>query len=163
MQTPLAPLALAILLGCSAPRLVVDAPTTTAPAASASPTDAPPASVAVGAEETPLRAGETWSGTYECPQGVTQLELRIRRVDGYEVEARFAFLHAPSGATGEFALRGLYSPGARYLRFVAGDWITRPPGYETVDLDGNVSPDGRVFAGRIDTPECGKFSVQRTP
>lgn len=163
MQARLGIVALGVLLGCSASRPVVDAPTTSAPVASARPAESLPLAVAVQVEETPLRAGETWSGTYVCPQGVTQLGLHVRHVDGYEIEATFAFVHAASGATGEYALRGLYTPGTRYLRFVAGDWITRPPGYETVDLAGTVSADGRVFAGRIDAPQCGEFSVQRPP
>jgi hypothetical protein len=165
MQARLGTLTLGLLLGCSAPRPVVDAPTTSEPVASARPPESKPLPVAsdVHVEETPLHAGETWSGTYTCPQGVTQLGLRIRRVDGYDVEATFAFLHAPSGATGEYALRGRYTPGTRHLRFVAGDWIKRPPGYETVDLAGDISADGRSFAGRIESPECGEFSVQRPP
>jgi len=163
MQTRLGTVALWLLLGCSTPRPIVDAPTVSTPVASARPAESALPAVAVDASETPFKAGETWSGTYTCPQGLTSLGLRIRRLDGFEIEATFAFKHDPSGATGEFALRGRYTPGTRYLRFVAGDWITRPPNYETVDLEGHVSADGRVFAGHVDAQGCGEFSVQRAP
>lgn len=153
--------ALLVLLGCSAPG-AVDAPTTTATVAipAASPAPAPSRPVAV-VEETPLRAGQTWSGTYVCRQGETHLELRIRRVDGYEIEATFDFAHAPSGAMGAFAMRGVYAPSTRYLKLAAADWITRPPGYVTVDLAGQLSDDLRTYSGKVEGPDCGEFSVQR--
>jgi hypothetical protein len=110
----------------------------------------------------PFRAGDVWSGTYYCPQGNTDLDLEIQEVNGRDVWAIFSFRHAPTGTSGHFELAGEYQPSSKRLKLVAGDWIgLQPPGYATVDMEGNVDASNVVFTGRILAPGCGPFSVRR--
>ena len=102
-----------------------------------------------------MRPGETWTGTYVCPQGETQLALRVRRVDGYDIEATFGFVHAASGASGQYALRGKYTPGTRLLRFAAGEWITRPPATSRWISRGTSAPTAGSSPARSTRPGAG--------
>ncbi len=159
--------ALATLAGCSPAPAFVSVPLEpqNAPVASASaPKDPPPGlPVAVEAAGSPWRIGDTWTGSYECTQGQTDLRLHVRGVQGGDLDVVFDFEHAATGAAGQFEMSGKYDPASRRLRLVAGEWITRPARYVTVDLEGRTSADGRTFAGRVPTAGCGAFSVHRSP
>ena len=112
--------------------------------------------------EMPFRSGDVWVGSYYCPQGTTELELEIEEASGREImSAIFSFRHAPTGVSGRFGMSGSYQPGARHLRLEAGEWISQPLGYNTVDMDGVVDSSDVVFSGRIVAPGCGVFSVRR--
>lgn len=108
----------------------------------------------------PFRAGDTWRGTYQCGQGVTNLELKIVRVSELDVEVTFDFVHDGSNAAGSFQMSGKYRKQSRKLKLVAGDWVVQPPGYVTVDLDGTIEGDG--FSGRVLTPGCTTFKLRRS-
>jgi hypothetical protein len=154
--------ATAALFDCSATPPVVDAPVTTQPAPRLQ-VQADSAPQPDAGDDAPFRAGELWRGTYLCAQGVTELQLHIERVDGLDIGALFEFAHTDSGASGEFEMSGAYKSPTRRLRLVAGKWLSQPPGYVAVDMEGRVSPDGRSYSGRITTPGCGEFSVRRVP
>jgi len=118
---------------------------------------APQVPVSSPAAPAAFRAGEVWRGTYRCAQGETDLEVRITSVQGDDVEAVFAFSHAPSGAEGAYTMHGTVSNG--HAVFAPERWIRRPPGYVTVGMRGRVA--GSAFDGRIDNPTCGAFHVRR--
>jgi hypothetical protein len=161
MRAPAAVFAFA-LTGCTTTPAVVIAPTLPPEAAPA--TRPAPVAVMPAAQEgtdNPWATGETWTGHYVCPQGPTALQLHVLRVQGLNVDAVFDFEHAASGASGQFEMNGHYDPGTRRLHLVAGDWLARPPNYVTVDLDGRVSSDGRIYSGWVSAVGCGTFLVRR--
>jgi hypothetical protein len=118
-----------------------------------------PALPGSGAEvSSPFARGQVWSGTYECPQGETDVDFIIADVAGDRVRAVFDFFHAPSLAAGSYVMDGVYDPSTRMVRFSPGDWIERPPRYVTVGLVGVVR--GGRFAGDITHETCGGFDMR---
>lgn len=129
---------------------------------------APPPEAAPQAPENPLvdnpfDAIRRWTGDYDCPQGTTDMKLTITGVRGRQVEGIFGFHHVPSGAAGSYFTHGTYDQATRTIVFHPGDWIERPPNYETVSVRGDVAADGSLFAGRIDHPRCGAFRLRPDP
>lgn len=124
------------------------APSVSAAAIAAAPAGPPPV----------FTTGETWTGGYFCGQGQTSMSLRITRSQP-DVGAVFNF--SKGAVTGNFMVNGVYSPGTRHLHLAPGNWIHQPPGYVTVALDGEVSPDGHQFSGVVQGPGCSGFSVKR--
>lgn len=110
--------------------------------------------------DNPFDVIRRWTGDYDCPQGTTDMKLTITGVRGRQVEGIFAFHHVPSGAAGSYFTRGTYDQATRTIVFKPGDWIERPPNYETVPIRGDVARDGSLFAGRIDHPRCGAFRLR---
>lgn len=121
----------------------------------------PPAVVAAppAVPANPFVQTRLWSGEYFCPQGMTNMTLRVTRVDGDEIDAVYAFRHIESGAAGSYRTRGHFDVSTRTVTFSPGSWISRPPNYVTVGMEGRVADDGSMFAGRITHPRCGMFSL----
>lgn len=108
--------------------------------------------------DNPFRAGEAWRGTYTCTQGLTDLVLRITRVEGSRVEATFDFDYR--GTRGSFAMSGDFDPSSRRLALRPGRWIRQPRGWMTVGMAGTV--DGDTYSGRITGADgCTTFRVRR--
>ena len=115
----------------------------------------------------PLKNKQTWSGYYVCKQGTTSLILRINSVteikntDILNVEAIFDFDYANGRTVGKSNLYGQYNPKNRTLLLNPGEWIQRPPGYESVGMDGKISSDGKHYTGKIRSPSagCSEFNV----
>lgn len=122
---------------------------------SASP--APPEPLAV-APENPFALTRTWVGEYDCPQGLTDMRLKVVGVRGERVDAIYEFRHAPTGAAGSYHIRGHYDFRSGRVSFSPGSWIERPPNYVTVGLEGRI--DGVRFEGHITHPRCGMFSLR---
>jgi hypothetical protein len=110
--------------------------------------------------DNPFAFTRTWVGEYDCPQGITDMALRVVGVRGDRVDAVYEFNHASSGASGRYNIIGRFDPETRVVNFAPGDWIERPPGYVTVGMRGRVSNDGVTFHGRITHPRCGTFSLR---
>ena len=108
----------------------------------------------------PFVAQRTWVGEYDCPQGRTQLHLRVIDARGTWVRAIFDFHHAPSGAAGQFYVAGPFDETSGRVRLEPGPWIEQPPNYESVGLDGQIAVDGRRFTGKITHPSCGAFRLK---
>lgn len=137
----------AIGLACCAPHTTASPP--------AAPTSAP---VVKDADVT-----GTWIGDYRCPQGKTGLRLTVEQHSTGVVSGTFEFFPVPENPSvpeGSFAMMG--SVSGRQLTLAAGNWIQRPPGYETVGVSGEISPGGDSYAGKIQNPDCGSFSVRRS-
>ena len=77
----------------------------------------------------------------------------------YPVSAVFDFNFNNGQATGAFNLKGRYYPETRRAVFEPGSWIVNPNGYRAVGMKGQVTGDGRTFAGSIVSAGCGDFSV----
>jgi hypothetical protein len=155
--------ALAMTVACSAEPRAVVAPTTEAPAGSrpAAVAEAGAPRVPHPSNQMPFEASETWSGTYVCAQGLTQAELTLVRVHGDQFEALFSFHHDPTGISGEYEMTGLYTAETRNVHLTAGDWVTQPPNYVTVNFDGRIAPDESSFSGRVIGPGCSSFTLRR--
>jgi hypothetical protein len=121
---------------------------------------APPPNPDAGAPTNPFSAGDAWIGTYECPQGLTNLAVVIESVDGNSMNARFDFV---VGATpGSFELTGSFDPSTREATFMPGSWVSQPTsGAPAVGMDGFVDLSGQNYSGNITTMGCGAFSVTR--
>lgn len=111
-------------------------------------------------EDNPFDRTRTWIGDYDCPQGTTALTFRILEVTGKRIKAVFEFHHVDSGAAGKYLMHGRYDARTRTASFRPGAWLKRPPDYVTVSMKGDLALDGSLFAGRIEHPECGAFTLR---
>lgn len=110
----------------------------------------------------PLQVDSIWKGKYTCPQGETDLDLKVLESDPEHVLAVFEFSHSPSGAKGSFYLHGKYDSDSRELKLTSGKWINRPFHYLPVDMDGKLSEDLKRYEGVIPNFGCGAFSVTKS-
>jgi hypothetical protein len=175
MHRGLLALALGVALAFGAPGIagcrdaaVVQAPiapaaiATIAPVAAAADADAgaPGAASSKGPRDMPFSAGQAWRGAYTCPQGLTEMVLRIVKTEHYQVDLVFEFSHADSGVQGSYEMHGEVDPERRTVHLDAGAWHVQPPGYHAVDLEGRITPTGRLN-GKVLHPQCGTFSVKK--
>ncbi len=110
----------------------------------------------------PFEKLRTWVGNYDCTQGNTGMALRILDVRGRVVRAIFDFTHSASGADGSYIITGTFDPETRRVRFDPSQWIARPDHYLMVPMEGEISADNSLFAGKIDYPGCGAFKLKPT-
>jgi hypothetical protein len=106
----------------------------------------------------------TWTGTYTCGQGATGLRLEVGGSDEASLSAVFGFSALPDNPgvpSGSFAMTGTQFGSNVDLR--GSEWISRPSGYQTVDLSGLVSDDGATFDGRVRDAgaQCTTFHLTR--
>lgn len=100
-------------------------------------------------------------GRYLCAQGWTDMTLTVVDVEGNRVQMRGDFVHAASNTRGSYLLRGFCLPRTRRMLLSPQAWVQRPPGYMMVGMTGSLSPDGRLFSGRMRNSSCGDFSFTR--
>ncbi len=106
----------------------------------------------------------TWRGSYVCLQGTTGLTLTIRAKGDDSITATFSFHAVPSNPTvpsGSFVMKGQLGSDPTHLRLAAGAWRKRPPGYVTVDLEGDYNPKSGEYFGKVDFAGCSDFTVRR--
>lgn len=151
MTTPLRSLPLLLVLaGCAS--AAAEAP----PAAPAPPL----APHLVIPDATPMSG--VWEGSYECAQGITGLLLRLQGHPDGRLEGVFEFSAVPENPevpSGSYRVYGRVSPGW-VVTLQAGEWLVRPPDYETVPLVGRVVADPVRIHGFVDDPYCDAFSVE---
>jgi hypothetical protein len=156
-----------VVLGVVLARTVLrdEAPTATTVAAAPRPpaTTAPagPAPVRKSAAPGYTWALGTWTGTYTCAQGLTNLTLEIEGDSRDELTARFLFEGRPGSGnpSGAYTMRGKLS-GARVV-LEPDEWLDRPAGYVMVGLEGRLSADGAVLNGTVTERPCTTFTVRR--
>jgi hypothetical protein len=105
----------------------------------------------------------SWHGTYVCSQGVTGLTLAIKPSGLRSVSATFSFYAVPRNPavpSGEFAMIGRLVQGG-HLELRAAAWRTQPPGYVSVDLDGDYDPFSGEYRGHVRGPGCSLFRLRR--
>jgi hypothetical protein len=120
----------------------------------------PPEAPLAVAPENPFALTRTWVGEYDCPQGLTDMKLRVVGVRGERVDAIYEFRHGPTGAAGSYHIHGRFDFESGRVSFSPGAWIERPQNYVTVGLEGRVGGNGERFDGRIRHPSCGMFSLR---
>lgn len=104
-----------------------------------------------------------WSGTYECIQGVTALELTLRGNAHGIVHGTFAFAPTPQNPevlTGRYPVLGRLTGTSLVLRPI--DVTEMPGSYVPVGIQATVAQDGVRMAGWIEGPSCGAIFVERT-
>ncbi len=110
----------------------------------------------------------TWQGTYICAQGLTNIKLVIAAKSPSKINAIFLFYANANNQTvpsGSFRMEGnlkrLNSPEIPdVLELKATEWISRPSGYITVDLQGNIDySQNRIVGNVLNTPGCSNFDV----
>ena len=99
----------------------------------------------------PVAAGDIFTGSYVCTQGITGLSVVI---DSWSESplARFIFFPLPQSiheCEGEFHLTGSWTAASRSLEFIPGDWIRNPCGFGSVGLRGTLSDTGVEYSGAI--------------
>lgn len=139
-----------------------DASTTTA---STEPDDTTTESTEPASDEAVDSVVGSWSGTYDCAQGLTVLDLDIEPGDAPgEVTAVFSFSAHPSNPdvpSGSFEMSGTAS-AADGLVLEPGDWIDQPPTFSPVGLTAPLPTVPNVLQGQVqDAPGCTRFQVSR--
>ncbi|MDQ2813948.1 MAG: hypothetical protein M3Z75_19295, partial [Actinomycetota bacterium] len=103
-----------------------------------------------------------WTGTYDCSQGLTGVQLTITgstvdnlmaTVDFYPVAGN------PGAADGSYELVGSYS-AARGLVLNPDYWINEPAGYEMVGFSA-PPPQANLMRGSVHGMSCSTFSVTK--
>src|SRR5262245_28892491 len=122
--------------------------------------------VAGGAAAQDVNLTGYWRGTYKCGQGLTGVNLTIRKGFGSAFDAVFHFYAVPQNPgvpTGCFKMWGRIEPYTRQfsLKSDDGQWIIRPPEYTVANANGTVSPDGRSMSGKIEAEGCSNIELQR--
>lgn len=108
-----------------------------------------------------------WHGEYRCQWDTIGLTLDIvdrDLADGDGIEAIFSFFPlpgTPAFSPGSYTMAGDYDPEDGTLLLESRDWIEHPPGQARHDLAGRAAIGGTAIAGRIETPGCGDFSLER--
>jgi hypothetical protein len=109
----------------------------------------------------PFVSGDDWTGSYTCPQGLTNLTLHIGNVFGASIDAIFEFDYVPGNTSGSYALTGSFDETTQQARFTPGAWISQPPGWISVGMLGTVQSGCAVYSGEITDDDCGSFTVQQ--
>jgi hypothetical protein len=105
-----------------------------------------------------------WRGTYVCGQGVTGLFLTVMRSGTSDVAAVFAFFAVPENPgvpKGEFDMMGRPGPQGNHLHLSPRAWITSPPRYLMVALDGHYDEASGEYSGSVYGPACTRFILRR--
>jgi hypothetical protein len=105
-----------------------------------------------------------WRGTYVCNQGVTGLQLTVRRSETGEVAAVFSFFPVPENPDvpdGAFDMSGKLGPQRNRLQLFGRMWINAPPRYLMVGLDGVYDEATGEYSGSVDGVGCTKFILRR--
>ena len=110
-----------------------------------------------------------WHGSYMCNQGLTRLQLTLRRPAGGDesrIEADFVFSadpDNPSVPTGSFRMEGTVNRNDRTLALKHIRWLEQPadPSYKMVDLEGHfIFGDVQaMIQGHITTYGCQDFAL----
>ena len=123
-----------------------------------------PAAVPSPARTAPSRPAVdgVWTGTYDCDQGLTGVQLRITGSTASALKATLDFYPVasnPGVAKGSYELVGSYS-AAQGLVLNPDYWISEPAGYEMVGLSA-PSPRANLINGSVQGLNCSTFSVTR--
>jgi clan AA aspartic protease (TIGR02281 family) len=107
-----------------------------------------------------------YHGSYVCPQGTTDLSLRILgTLSGSNKYAVFSFGPLPSNPavpSGSFSVTGHIDITGGGMDLSPAEWIARPPGYNMVGLKGSSNDGGQSFNGYVVGPdECRGFFLTK--
>jgi hypothetical protein len=116
------------------------------------------------AQDAPTPVG-AWDGTYSCIQGKTALHLTIAEGTGGSLTAVFSFgslLSNPGVPAGRFQMTGTFDPKTDRLKLAPDQWLSHPPGFVTVGLDGKLACAGSTLVGKVvGGTSCTSFKLSR--
>jgi hypothetical protein len=101
-----------------------------------------------------------WTGTYECGQGTTALDLSLRGNAHGIVQGRFEFSATsqnPDVPAGAYPVMGRFTGTSLVLRPIDARYL--PEGYGPVGVQATVS--GRRMTGVVNGPGCGALMLTR--
>jgi hypothetical protein len=98
-----------------------------------------------------------FDGTYVCGQGLTNMILDLMANEKGALVARMTFGGNAGKPKGSYTLTGTWS-GAKFT-LKSKEWISQPPNYVMVDLEGEVSAKG--VAGNVINSTCSNFAAER--
>lgn len=99
-----------------------------------------------------------YEGFYTCAGNKTPLKLKIN-INDKAADAIFEF-QAKRAVRGSFAMQGTYNEKIREIKLNAGNWIEKPPNFQTVSLIGAFNADRSRLKGRV--IGCSLFEVRKT-
>lgn len=100
-----------------------------------------------------------YTGTYNCLQGDTPLNLTIIGRARGAVKAQFDFVVPQTGVRGYYLMYGMVGPQGQTALY-PDRWLFQPAGYRMVGLSGNLSADGRELSGIVTGTGCRQFVVR---
>ncbi|MCW1404069.1 hypothetical protein OKA06_17810 [Novosphingobium sp. MW5] len=100
-----------------------------------------------------------YTGTYNCLQGDTPLNLTIIGRARGAVRAQFDFTVPQTGVRGSYLMYGMVGPQGQTALY-PDRWLFQPSGYRMVGLSGNLSADGRELSGIVTGTGCRQFVVR---
>ena len=120
------------------------------------------ASEGCGTKESPFKKGEAWTGNYTCGQGLTDVTFHVLEPGpGPRTNAIFDFDYGKGQVVGRFLASGDLDPAAGTISFTPGLWLEQPAGWVSVGFHGQVSVQGTIFAGVIESRSCSTLRVTR--
>ncbi|HKW53502.1 MAG TPA: hypothetical protein VJO12_07410, partial [Stellaceae bacterium] len=105
-----------------------------------------------------------WQGYFRCQSDAIGFSLEISKGEGDRISAVFESFPLPGTASfphASFAMSGDYDRAEGAIRLQAGDWIKRPMGVQSHDLEGQLAAQGSAIDGRILTTGCAQFVLVR--
>ncbi len=108
----------------------------------------------------------TWSGQYECPQGLTSARLTLKEHDGGALDGVFEFSAHPSNPSvpsGSYEIHGTYEPAVSRVDLEPGNWIEQPTGYSSVGMAGRPPGPNGILRLQLDSAACTFFVGKRDP
>lgn len=123
---------------------------------------------ATAAADSKIPVYSTWTGTYFCAQGITNVRLTIETsINGgaafghFEFSANEANKSVPSGSYWLQGAMHTNADGKLEVTLRPDCWGTRPTGYVMVGLTVTSDREQRGLAGQIDYPSCSTIAVRR--
>jgi hypothetical protein len=106
-----------------------------------------------------------WRGKYQCGQGLTGVDVSIHANEDGSLAAKLKFYPVPENPkvpAGEFQMFGRFDQRSRRVELRPAMWISRPAGYSSYPLSGELDGSGQRITGRVRGPRCTTFSLTRT-
>lgn len=105
-----------------------------------------------------------WEGKYQCQLQEIGFSLDITNHEDTRLSAVFEFFPLPgtlSFPRGSFKMSGDYNQGRRGVQLRSTEWIKRPLGFQSHDIEGELAQDGSTLQGRVLTTGCAHFTLTR--
>jgi hypothetical protein len=121
------------------------------------------------AQQTPVPQGysvfQEYAGSYTCPQGQTNVDLKVFSNPNNPGVQYAIFSFGPPGTdldnhpNGSYLMNGTFnlSPGTLELQPVS--WIKEPLFFTMVGMSGSSEDGGTIFSGTINSRGCGNFQI----
>jgi hypothetical protein len=105
-----------------------------------------------------------WVGRYQCQREEIGFSLEISSGEGNRISAVFEFFPLPGTLSiprGSFRMLGDFNSADGSFRLQSTDWIKRPLGFQSHDIEGQLVAHGATINGRILTTGCAHFILTR--